>query len=185
MKGTLQSVSPKMKDGAQRSFGQGERKLFVYNATIIADDGTPYTGEVNGKTEGAYRIKPGEAVEFTSEQGQYGLQFKIDRPKDGSNGQAYSRQTSSNGTSGGWSKEKENSVMIQGLLKSIIESGMESKNWEDALHKALEIHDKVVAERVPPANVNPNPVQPRQDAPPIAGYTQTRKPTSIEEESPF
>lgn len=65
---------------------------------------------------------------------------------------------------GGWSKEKETSVMVQGLLKSIIESGAAQDQWKTLLGQALFIHDQVVASRLKPVE-QPEPVHQGKPAP--------------------
>lgn len=47
------------------------------------------------------------------------------------------------GGNSGWTPEKERSVMIQGLLKSIIEAGVDRKHWETFLTEAIALHDKL------------------------------------------
>lgn len=49
---------------------------------------------------------------------------------------------------GGWSKEKEASVMIQGLLKSVIESGAPKNEWSTHLAHALVTHDMALQARM-------------------------------------
>lgn len=46
---------------------------------------------------------------------------------------------------GGWSPEKEASVKIQGLLKSIIETTAPKDQWGDLLAHALIVHDMALA----------------------------------------
>lgn len=153
MKGTIKAVAPRMKDGKQRSYGEGDRKTFYFDVTVTGEDGKEMKGEVGGKTEGSYRFGPGDEVDITSaQQTEYGWKFKFDKPKDGSGGYMGSKTNHAAPSSGGgWSKEKENSVMIQGLLKSVIENGMASTHWEEALRMALSIHDKLLSERAPAA----------------------------------
>lgn len=52
------------------------------------------------------------------------------------------------GGSKGWSPEKENQVFIQGYLKSIIEAGIASDKWPEALAKALMVHDAAADARL-------------------------------------
>lgn len=155
MKGVVKGVSPRMKDGVQRSWTGANGTLWYFHVTIEDEHGKMHTGEVAGKTEGAYRFGEGDEVEFTEEVGQYGNKLKLDRPKDGSapnssyGGAKAKYEPPASKQASGWSPEKENSVMIQGLLKSIIEGGIASKDWEAALNTALTLHDKVLAARVP------------------------------------
>lgn len=57
--------------------------------------------------------------------------------------------------SSGWSPEKEKSIMVQGLLKSIIESGADKKSWAELLDHAMSIHDSRVG--AAPAAPAPTP----------------------------
>ena len=159
MKGTIKAVSPRLKDGQQRNSGEGERKVFYFDVTITGEDGKEMKGEVGGKTEGSYRFSPGDVVEYTAEQTQYGWKFKFDKPKDQQtgNGPTGGRSSYQSQSSGNWSPQKENSVMIQGLLKSVIESGMASEHWSKAVRKALTLHDEVLAERIPAPAAAPTP----------------------------
>jgi hypothetical protein len=148
MKGTLIQAIPAMRDGVQKSFGSHGSTLYVYKADVQDERGVVYTGEVNAKSEGQYRIAPGTTVEFTYTEEQYGGKLKISIPKDGSapSAPAPAKPKSFSGGSS-WSPEKEASVMVQGFLKSIVESGQKSEHWELAARKMLQIHDKLVAER--------------------------------------
>lgn len=156
MKGTIKAASPRMKDGVQRSWTGGNGTLWYYNVTIEDENGGIHTGEVAAKSEGTYRFGPGDQVEFTETKGDFGFKFKIDRPKDGQAAGApsrptttYKQQASGGGNNGEWSPEKQNSVMIQGLLKHIIGSSIKSDMWGAALRAALKVHDEVLAERLP------------------------------------
>lgn len=79
----------------------------------------------------------------------------------------YSRPAASSGgqsKSTGWTPEKENSVMIQGLLKSIIESNTPQAEWEPKLLAALALHDSVVAKRTVTAAAYAAPAAPQGPA---------------------
>jgi hypothetical protein len=82
----------------------------------------------NGTWYKAKKVKP-EQVDLPRSYPKGSIQRPHDEPKP----------------TGGWSKEKETSVMVQGLLKSIIESGTKSEFWAEALKKAIQTHDDAVA----------------------------------------
>lgn len=192
MKGTLISAVPAMKDGAQKSFGSHGSLLYVYKAQVMSEGGVMFQGEVNSKTADEYPIKPNTVIEFVHTEDSYGGKLKISIPKDGA-GYSSAPAPKKQGYSGGgssWSPEKEASVMVQGFLKSIVESGQKSEHWELAARKMLQIHDKLVAERAPAAPVAPHtppppPAQPYQHPyavnanippppPPVTGQIQYR-----------
>lgn len=78
--------------------------------------------------------------------------YEIVKTHQGKNGPWHSaKKVTSNGFAGrsgvpaprpSWSPEKEKSVMVQGLLKSIIESGVKAEAWETMLDFAIKLHDK-------------------------------------------
>jgi hypothetical protein len=74
----------------------------------------------------------------------------------------------------GWTPEKENSVMIQGLLKSIIESSTPQAEWEPKLLAALALHDATVAKRTVTAAAYPAAPKPA-----LAGAFQEEEGDSI------
>lgn len=152
MKGTIKAVAPRMKNGEQRSWTGGNGTLWYFDVTILGEDGKEVKGEAGGKTQGSYRFGPGDEVEYTVDEGQYGNKLKLDKPKDGAGAYVGSKTNHAAPSSGGgWSPAKENSVMIQGLLKSVIEGGIKSPQWEEALRAALLLHDKILSERAPAA----------------------------------
>ena len=80
--------------------------------------------------------------------------YEIVKTHQGKNGPWHSaKKVTSNGFAGrtgvpaprpSWSPEKEKSIMVQGLLKSIIESGADKKSWAELLDHAMSIHDSRV-----------------------------------------
>lgn len=79
----------------------------------------------------------------------------------------YSRPAASSGgqsKSTDWSPEKTNSVMIQGLLKSIIASSTPQAEWEPKLLAALALHDSAVAKRTVTAAAYAAPAAPQGPA---------------------
>lgn len=57
-----------------------------------------------------------------------------------------------------WTPERERSVMIQGLLKSIIEAGATQTQWDMLLGNAIDTHDRFMKMKPGP---NPDPIKPR------------------------
>lgn len=139
MKGKLLAVQPRLdqQTGMQRSYNTQNGPMYVFDATVANEQGQQFTGEVSGKTAGTYRFQPGADIEFTAEQGQYGVKLKISSPDGDQRGGK---------SSGGWSPQKEASVMVQGLLKSVIEAGIPGEKWEAAVRQAVSVHDKITAE---------------------------------------
>lgn len=140
MKGKLLAVQPRLdqQTGMQRSYNTQNGSMYVFDATVANEQGQQFTGEVSGKTPAVYRFQPGADIDFTAEQGQYGVKLKISSLDGG--------QRMGGGKSGGWSPQKEASVMVQGLLKSVIEAGIPGEKWEDAVRKAVSVHDKIAGE---------------------------------------
>lgn len=125
-------------------------------------------GQVSSKSPAPYRFNPGDEVEYTftaSANPQHLGKLKLEKPKD-------QPQAGEQSTSRGWSPEKECSVMVQGLLKSIIEAGIKSPDWAAALAHALVTHDNAVRARLARAAAATLTAQPQ--APPQSGVTQAQ-----------
>ena len=183
MNAKIVSVAPRMKNGEHDVWVNNEGVTY-YKFVVTLDNGQ--SGEVKGMSE-TLRFVAGEEVTVKEFKPSANPKFplgtlKLDKIRDGAPGQTAAsngnsqaaRPTASNVPPmvsvqhGGWTKEKEQSVMIQGLLKSIIEAGVPKEEWDVYLKSALTLHDGMLAGRTK----NPNPVPLRQDAPPIAGYPQ-------------
>lgn len=156
---TVVSVRPRMADGVHDTWTSGDGTVF-YKFEVHLDNGQ--SGIAKGMTP-TLRFSAGDQVivkEFkpsTNPKFPLGT-LKLERPKDGpapvgatARGGA---QTTTAGyalpatKSSGWSPEKEASVMIQGLLKSVIESGVEKNQWHQYLSEAMALHDTLLATRV-------------------------------------
>ena len=137
MKGKIKTVQPQLgSDFEQRSFTTDNGTFWCF--VVEMEDGT--RGEVSGKTKGTYRFSDGDEVEYTytpSTNEKYLGKLKLNKPEGFSGG----------GKTGGWSPEKEASVMIQGLLKSVIESGAPKDQWPILLGDALKLHDQFIVSR--------------------------------------
>ncbi len=148
-KGTLTAVSVRIdpKTNQQRTFQMHGKDFYVYDCVVTGADGVTYRGEVNGTTPGTYRIAVGTAVEFEATEGQFGTKMKVSVPQAaGSSGAPF--RGGSGRTGFGESPAKTTSMLVQGYLKSLIESGVKSDHWEPALRKALALHDTLAAERL-------------------------------------
>lgn len=147
IKSVVQNVD---KDGVQRSFTTDNGTFYVF--VVEMEDGT--RGEVNSKTPGTYRFAPGTEVEYTytaNANPQYLGKLKVEKPGGAQGGFAGGK---------GWSPEKEASVMIQGLLKSIIETTAPADQWPQLLAKALDLHDRALKARMAkPAQATATPAQ--------------------------
>lgn len=135
--GKISYVAPVLgRDGVQRSF-TGQHGT-TYYFTVEMEDGTK--GEVGGKTEGTYRFKEGDVVEYEyteNKDPRFPGKLKIERPGSGA------------GYRGGGGKSPMGSP-ARFLLAAIIESGIKSDQWEPALTKAIEVLAKVDKPADPP-----------------------------------
>ena len=193
MNAKIVSVAPRMKNGEHDVWVNNEGVTY-YKFVVTLDNGQ--SGEVKGMSE-TLRFVAGEEVTVKEFKPSANPKFplgtlKLDKIREGQaptgNGTPQAaRPTASNVPPmvsvqhGGWTKEKEQSVMIQGLLKSIIEAGVPKEEWDVYLKSALTLHDGMLAGRTK----SPNPVPLRQDAPPIAWYTQAAPPVEDPELAPF
>jgi hypothetical protein len=146
-------MAPEMSGGVQKSYDGSHGTMYTFICTL--EDGT--TGQVSSKSAAPHRFGPGDEVEYTytpASNPKHTGKLKVEKPKD----EGHSAPTNGEAPrSSGWSPTKESSVMIQGLLKSVIESGVKSDHWEQAVGKALGIHDKLLAARVPAQAPTPSP----------------------------
>lgn len=144
MRGIIASVQPEMKNGRQNSYSGQHGTMYTF---LVAIEGGP-TGQVSSKSPAPYRFGPGEEVEYTytapSQAGWTG-KMKVEKPKDGGHGAPATTQRSS---SGGWSPAKESSVLIQGILKSVIGTTAPKDQWLDMVNHALIVHDMALTARV-------------------------------------
>jgi hypothetical protein len=139
-----------MKNGVQNSFDGAHGTMYTFSMEL--EDGT--RGQVNSKSPAPYRLAIGEEVEYTytpNANPKYLGRLKVEKPKDGgyaapAAGQP-ARQQSSGGSSG-WSPAKEASVLIQGFVKSIVESGAPKEAWGDLLAHAITTHDIALKARM-------------------------------------
>ena len=121
----IKTVQAEMRNGVQNSYDGQHGTMYTFSMEL--EDGT--RGQVSSKSPAPYRLPVGEEVEYTltpNKNPQYLGKLKVEKPKDGgyaapAAGQPARQQSS--GGSGGWSPAKEASVMFQGFIKSVIESG--------------------------------------------------------------
>lgn len=144
MKSRIKAIAPEMVGNMQKSYNGSHGTMYTFLCTL--ENGT--TGQVSSKSPTPHRFGVGDEVEFTftpAANPAHTGRLKIEKPKDEVppiNGEAHS----SNGQRG-WSPQKEASVMIQGLLKSIIESGAPVEQWSALLNQAIGTHDTALGAR--------------------------------------
>lgn len=160
--GKIEKVAPKMKkDRTQDSFSAHGNTMYVY---LIKIEGSP-TGEVNSLKPDEYPIPVGTDVEFSfhpSDDTRFMGKYKGVKKVEGSSGSgAPSSQAQSAHPS-----NRDTSITVQAVLKSVIESGADPKDWGKLVKHGLFIHDEAVEMR----SSGPKPVQqppaPRAAAPP-------------------
>lgn len=126
----------------------------LYGWWVTMDNGDSISVNTKSADRSPWRVGDEALYELGQEhEGKYGPWYNAKKisPEKPANG--YSKP-SSNGA-GGWSKEKETSVMIQGLLKSIIESGKDPDDWANLLGKAIVVHNTKLASLMKPAEPAP------------------------------
>jgi hypothetical protein len=161
----------------------------MYTFVCVLEDGT--TGQVSSKTPAPHRFGPGDDVEYSftpAANAKHMGRLKIEKPKDEvpANGAPNEPQRGS-----GWSPAKEASVMIQGLLKSIVESGAPKENWADMLSIAIKTHDTFLRQRIAAKAGQPAPqpvAAPAVTQDPPAAYAKPVQPALAdmpEDDLPF
>lgn len=138
-----------MKNGEQASYTGQHGTMYTF---MVAIEGGP-TGQVSSKSPAPYRFRVGDEVDYTftpPEKAGWTGRMKVEKPKDqgGIATAPNSAAPQSEQRSSGWSPAKEASVMFQGFIKSIIESGAPVQNWDAMLAEATALHDANVRARV-------------------------------------
>lgn len=147
------SVVPVMdqQTGQQKTWTTGQGKT-MFTFFYVLENGMK--GEASHQTPEPRFPLGSEVVAKDKTNPQFPQYPKLDLNKPGAeNG------FSGKGGGGNWSPQKEASVMIQGLLKSLIQSGVKSEHWADALKKAISVHDEALALRAPKPAPAPAPMQ--------------------------